>query len=86
MHATKRTPFPKMKKLCRIYNNLQTLSRMEYSTRNKQRNSEKNQTQRYSEQKPETMSRKKFDSKMGNNTILHRKQQGQKDKACRQEH
>ena len=60
-------------KLCRIYNDLHTLQ--EIRVRNKQRNSEKNQAQRSSERRPTTVSRKKWDSKMNNNTNIHWKQQ-----------
>ena len=43
----------------RIYNNLHTLSRIGYSTRNKQRIGEKkNETHRNWQRKPTTMSRK----------------------------
>ena len=44
------------------------------AARNSQRNSEKNQAQRTSKRKPTKM-RKKWDSTMDKNTVIHRKQQ-----------
>ena len=61
--SDKKNTLPKMKNLCRIYNDLGTLPRMRYGTRNKQRNSDLNPTQRNtrrnSERKSTQMSREK---------------------------
>ena len=51
------------------------LPRMGYSTRNKQQNRKKSSTQRNSEQKPTTISRKKCDLTMNNHIVIHRNQQ-----------
>ena len=59
---------PKVKN-CAQYNDLHLLPRMGYSTRDKQRNSEKNETYRNSKQKPTTMSKHKmgFDNEQQHN-------------------
>ena len=58
----KMNTLPKKKKWCRTYNGVHTLPRMGYRTRNKQPNGKKNQTQRYSERRPTTISREECNS------------------------
>ena len=72
--------------MCRIYNGLQTLPCIEYSTRNKQRNGEKKSNAKNFWEETHSNECKKMGFDNDNNTIILWNSKSKTNKLCRQEH